>query len=62
MTDEHPPSTISPPGIYVSSGQTSTYVQGVGPLPSPHAAGASSQCSTVANLDYAITSSTSIVG
>ncbi|KAI5478213.1 hypothetical protein MNV49_005380 [Pseudohyphozyma bogoriensis] len=45
-------STEYPPGIYVENGVTSTYAQGDGsnPAPTAHAAGASSNCVTVATV------------
>ncbi|GAA5991049.1 hypothetical protein JCM10908_006516 [Rhodotorula pacifica] len=43
-------STEYPPGIYMVDGQLSTYQQSQGAAPTPHAAGASSNCQAVATV------------
>ncbi|KAG0659425.1 hypothetical protein C6P46_005204 [Rhodotorula mucilaginosa] len=43
-------STEYPPGVYMVNGQLSTYQQSQGAAPTPHAAGASSNCQAVATV------------
>lgn len=50
-----------PPGVYMVNGQLSTYQQSQGAAPTPHAAGASSNCQAVATVGGAAAAYASVL-